>query len=184
MARSPFDFRMSALGSLFGLAAVVVATAATTAGTIGTSAGELALGRAAAGSCLITASGTDGVGHRMEAAITCIAVAAEQNMTYTHTPLAAIEHGEHAAVMERFFGFSKHYPTVDELGLAAMKVTAGATSSQGVAGTGTGAAARARAAPVARNPLPRIGRCREPRWYGTGAKACRQDRSFTVHAAG
>lgn len=147
--------------------------------------GEVALARAAAGSCLITASGTDGVGHRMEAAITCIAVAAEQNMTYVHTPLVAIEHGEHAAVMERFFGFSKHYPTVGELGLT-INTIIGATSSTIISPntTGTDTAARARAAlVVARKPLPRIGSCRESRWYGTGAKACRRDRSSTVHTA-
>lgn len=66
------------------------------------------------GDCFISSAGRDGIGHQMEAKLTCIATARALNLSYVHIPLFDMEHvaDVNSAVgeLEEFFGLSSKYP--------------------------------------------------------------------------
>jgi hypothetical protein len=65
--------------------------------------------------CFISSYSNDGIGHQMEAKISCLATALILNRkdatqgrwTYIHQPVNESQHGQDPAVMEELFGFSK-----------------------------------------------------------------------------
>lgn len=56
--------------------------------------------------CLISTFGSDGAGRRMEAALTCLAAAHDQELHYVHTPFLTLQHGVSAARANDFLGLS------------------------------------------------------------------------------
>lgn len=65
--------------------------------------------------CYISSYGTDGIGHQMEAKISCLATAIFLNnksattgtWSYIHQPVVSVEHGQNPSELEELFGFSK-----------------------------------------------------------------------------
>jgi hypothetical protein len=65
--------------------------------------------------CFISSYSNDGIGHQMEAKISCLATALILNSrevtqgrwTYIHQPVNELQHGQDPSVMEELFGFSK-----------------------------------------------------------------------------
>ena len=54
--------------------------------------------------CLISTFGADGAGRRMEAALTCLAVAHDQGLQYIHTPFLTLQHSVDPARANEFLG--------------------------------------------------------------------------------
>jgi hypothetical protein len=53
--------------------------------------------------CMITSKGADGVGHQLEAKISCIATAQHLGLVYVHSPMVSAEHGVNASAVEELF---------------------------------------------------------------------------------
>jgi len=65
------------------------------------------------GECMISSRGTDGVGHQMEAKLTCIATAAALGLSYVHFPIGFAEHGvnvDEFHAIETMFGLGERFP--------------------------------------------------------------------------
>jgi hypothetical protein len=60
--------------------------------------------------CHISSYGKDGVGHQMEAKISCLVTASALNWTYVHQPMREAEHGTDSVAMENLFGVSQALP--------------------------------------------------------------------------
>ena len=92
--------------------------------------------------CLISARGSDGIGHQLEAKISCIATAAalaDLGVQYVHFPLANAEHGvksHELAVIEDIFNLTR-FGSLDPATLQVAK----------------------------REPLPWVGHCDERSWF-------------------
>jgi len=93
---------------------------------------------------VISSRGADGIGHQMEAKLSCIATAAAlDDVTYTHSPLAVAEHldeqDSHDNVLgdvEQMFGLGEKFPALSNTTRI-----------------------------VAREPLPWVGKCSETSWF-------------------
>ena len=110
--------------------------------------------------CLISAYGADGVGHQMEAKLSCMATAASLNLTYVHIPMDKAEHGVNALAMERFFGLGTAVTNLD------YAVLFNNTTMQN----------------VKREPLPWVGKCLSTSWFDASIRqsACSQVHSATT----
>lgn len=102
--------------------------------------------------CLISSQGSDGLGHQLEAKLSCIATAAvlHHELEYVHTPIVSAEHGTDGTTFEQFVGIEKsltstHY-AVEVLHLN------NDTKEQ-------------KFRLQVRDPLPRVGKCRDPSWF-------------------
>lgn len=101
--------------------------------------------------CYISSYGGDGIGHQMEAKMSCLATAVMLNLTYAHQPVQQLEHDEDPAFMEDLFGFSAVVPQLPDLAVfynsSTMKLKK-------------------------RNPQPWVGRCQEASWFDTHKETC------------
>ena len=103
------------------------------------------------GRCLISCRGTDGVGHQMEAKLSCLGAAAfhPEDLAYVHVPMNHSDHGTDAVNIEMFFN------------------VAGAVGS-GALGDGAEAFDQGTMRTVPREPLPWVGQCDNPSWFDEG----------------
>jgi len=98
--------------------------------------------------CLISSKGSDGIGHQMEAKLSCIAAAAAlDDVTYVHSPMATNEHGvlfedKVFRSIEDMFGLtSSHFEILNHQ-------------------------------VVSRDPLPWVGKCNEASWFDNRPSSC------------
>mmetsp|Transcript_19427 Transcript_19427/g.42239 ORF Transcript_19427/g.42239 Transcript_19427/m.42239 type:complete len:392 (-) Transcript_19427:450-1625(-) len=95
-------------------------------------------------SCVISSYGHDGIGHQMEAKLSCIAVAeVMDNMVYAHRPMDVAQHGSNATASEMFFGIQRALSSLSSAVLFNKKTM--------------------NVQP--RNPLPYIGQCHKASWF-------------------
>mmetsp|Transcript_9006 Transcript_9006/g.24962 ORF Transcript_9006/g.24962 Transcript_9006/m.24962 type:complete len:457 (+) Transcript_9006:91-1461(+) len=98
----------------------------------------------------ITCSGTDGIGHQMEAKFSCLATALALNHTYVHLPVRNLEHGENAVLMENVFGMASAISLLPD-------TVAVSYDSE-------------RMDLVRRKPLPKVDRCHKISWFDLNGK--------------
>lgn len=103
----------------------------------------------------ISSDGSDGVGHQIEAKLSCLAAAVTLNMTYVHFPIERLEHGTDPTRMEDLFGLSR---TIAKLFSHHKNVTA---DYDGFA-TEYDPSIMERAD---RSPVPWVGHCNEANWF-------------------
>jgi len=106
--------------------------------------------------CLVTSYGTDGIGHQLEAKLSCIAVAAASRgqLSYAHRPMDEAQHGANASKAEDFFGVGHAVPKLPY----AVAYDAGTMITR------------------ERSPLPFMGVCHETSWFDSGIRgpACKK----------
>jgi len=95
----------------------------------------------------ISCYGKDGIGHQMEAKLSCLAVAAMLNWTYVHRPVEKLEHNQSPPKMEALFGMSDSIPALAARQLHALPYNRTTMRNK------------------ARNPLPWVGHCNEESWF-------------------
>jgi hypothetical protein len=105
-------------------------------------------------SCFISSHGKDGIGHQMEAKVSCLATAVVLNLTYVHQPVQQLEHGVNPEHMEDLFGFSLAVPHLSEFAVLYNSSTMQLRR---------------------RKPLPFIGRCHESSWFDSYNETCAAD---------
>ena len=70
--------------------------------------------------CLLSQSGTDGLGHQLEGKLSCMAIASFLGMEYVHKPFFMMSHRHYenpekvAAFFETFFGIGKQFRSIKE----------------------------------------------------------------------
>lgn len=116
--------------------------------------------------CLISSRGSDGVGHQLEAKLSCIATAAAlDDLQYVHSPMASAEHATNPFDFEDFLGLQKSFRDLEAVHDAVL-----------VDGN-----------PLIRErmPLPRVGRCRDASWFNADRRIpqCRNATPGTVFLA-
>jgi hypothetical protein len=105
-------------------------------------------------SCFISSHGQDGIGHQMEAKVSCLATAVVLNLTYVHQPVQQLDHGVNPERMEDLFGFSLAVPSLSEFAVLYNSSTMQLRR---------------------REPLPYIGRCHESSWFDIYNETCAAD---------
>jgi hypothetical protein len=60
--------------------------------------------------CHISSYSKDGIGHQMEAKLSCLITASVLNWTYVHQPMRQAEHGTDPDAFENLFGMSQAFP--------------------------------------------------------------------------
>lgn len=116
--------------------------------------------------CRISSRGSDGVGHQLEAKLSCIATAAAlDDLQYVHSPMTSAEHATNPFEFEDFLGLQKSYQGLEAVHDAVL-----------VDGN-----------PLIRerSPLPRVGTCREASWFNADRRIpqCRNATPGTVFLA-
>jgi len=135
----------------------------------------------------ISSAGSDGVGHQMEAKLSCLVTAAALDMTYIHQPLHDLEHGTDPHAMEALFGLSR-----------LVLSSTGTSSNAGDGGDDDHLLPKMRMynettmQRVCRKPLPWVGRCDEASWFDDKLEVgtttleepddCHKDNSTTINA--
>lgn len=102
--------------------------------------------------CLISSYGKDGIGHQIEAKLSCIITAISLNLTYIHQPVDKLDHGENPDKMESLFGFSR---SIDRLAHFTAHFNSNIMETK------------------LRTPLPYIGNCDKPSWFDNYLNFCR-----------
>jgi hypothetical protein len=107
-----------------------------------------------ASGCHISSYGEDGIGHQMDAKISCLITASALNWTYVHQPMRRADHGADAVAMENLFGVSQALPLLSNAVLydsSTMQLTT-------------------------RAPLPdHVGHCAEKSWFDNYRQTCDED---------
>ncbi|CAE8660146.1 unnamed protein product, partial [Polarella glacialis] len=102
--------------------------------------------------CRITARGADGLGHQMEAKLTCMAVAAALGFEYIHVPLHHLDHKANATEIEEFLNLGAPYEHYSNW--------------------------RGDDPILKKRDAPNVGRCKEPGWIRRvelGTETCKAD---------
>lgn len=96
--------------------------------------------------CLISAYGTDGIGHQMESKLSCIAAASVlDDVVYAHHPIDKVAHGADAESLEYFFGLQD---ALSKLGPSIATLFDESTMSK-----------------EKRSPLPGSSQCHKSSWF-------------------